>query len=338
MTDHDPIEALLKATGPRPAVPKERADRVRAATRTAWRRQLAESAGRRRTRWVISLAAAAIVVVAVGLGLRSLGPSTTTEHSGIRVERVANAAWARHGSLPVFRSRAPLHVGVIVPWNSEVMTGADARLSLRSSTGHSLRLDIDTTLRVVSDRVFALERGAVYVESSGETATPESSLRIDTAVGTIEEVGTQFEVRVRGRSLSLRVREGAASLQLPAERIVAHAGQSLRVDASGRIALGEDAVTGGGWAWVEAIAPMMVIDGRTLSEFLEWIARERGVRLQFSDTSVAEKAPAITLKGSIAGMTLEEATTAVLPSCGANHRWEPGVLVIGMDPEGPRFP
>jgi hypothetical protein len=79
---------------------------------------------------------------------------------------------------------------------------------------------------------------------------------------------------------------------------------------------------------------MMEIQGRSLQEFLDWIVRERGVRLQFTDTRVAGKAPAILLRGSIAGMTLEEATASVLATCGLTHRWERGTLFVGSHPEG----
>ena len=338
MNHHDSIEALLKATGRRPAVPADRMVRVRAAAHDDWRRQVARRARRRRIGWGVSLAAAAVVVVAVGLGIRALRPSITPELSGIRVERVANAAWARTRSFPLFRSTAPLHAGSIVSWGDAVTTGADARVALRAPSGHSVRLDTDTTLRVLSDRVFALERGAVYVDLRSDRAHPETSLRIDTAVGTIEDHGTQFAVRFDGGSLSLQVREGAVTLSAPAQRSVARAGQALTLDASGRIMTTEDAGAGTGWAWAEAIAPMMEIEGRSLLEFLDWVVRERGVRLQFADTGLAGRAPTIVLKGSIAGMTLGQATTSVLATCGATHRWEDGALVVGAEQGPPRVP
>lgn len=338
MTNHDPIEALLKATGRRPAVPADRTDRVRDVARAGWRREVARRARHRRIGWGVSLAAAAVVVVAVGVGIRSLRPSITPELSGVRVERVANAAWARQRSFPLFRPKAPLQVGSIVSCGDEVTTEHDARVALRAPSGHSVRLDADTTLRVLSDRVFALERGAVYVESSGGIAVRETSLRIGTPMGTIEDLGTQFEVRLDGGSLSLRVREGAVTLQASAERLVAHAGQTLRLDASGRVERTEDAGTGGGFPWAETIAPMMQIEGRSLLEFLDWVVRERGVRLRFADTGLAEKAPTIVLRGSIAGMTLEQATTSILATCGMSHRCEPGVLVVGTEHESPRLP
>ena len=114
MNDHDSIEALLKATGRRPAVPADRMDRVRAAALDDWRREVARRARYPVIRWGVSLAAAAVVVVAVGLGIRALRPSIPPGLSGIRVERVANAAGARQRSSALFRREAPLHPGSIV--------------------------------------------------------------------------------------------------------------------------------------------------------------------------------------------------------------------------------
>jgi ferric-dicitrate binding protein FerR (iron transport regulator) len=317
MNGHDSIEALLKATGRRPAIPADRTERVRAAVHDAWRREVGRRASQRRIGWGLSLAAAAVIVVGVGLGIRALRPSIAPRSSGIRVERVANAG---------------LQVGATVSWGDEVRTGADARVALRIPSGHSLRLDTDTTLRVRSDREFSLERGALYVDLRSEPTRLAPSVRIDTPVGSIEDQGTQFAVRFAGDSLSLQVREGAVTLSSPSGRAVAKAGQALTLDASGRIVRSEDAGRGAGWAWAEAIAPMMEIEGRSLLDFLEWAVRERGVRLQFSDAGLAGRAPAIVLKGSIAGMTVEQATASVLATCGAIHRWDGGALVVGTGP------
>jgi ferric-dicitrate binding protein FerR (iron transport regulator) len=317
MNGHDSIAALLQATGRRPAVPADRTDRVRAAAHDHWRREIGRRARGRRMAWGASLAAAAVAVVAVVLGIRALRPTVATGPSGIRVERAANAA---------------LQVGAVVAWGDEVTTGAGARVALRAPSGHSLRLDTGTTLRVRSDREFSLERGAVYVDLRGEPTRPAPSLRIETPVGTIEDRGTQFAARFEGGSLSVQVREGAVTLSAPAERSVAQAGQTLSLDASGRILRTESAGDGARWPWAEAIAPMMEIEGRSLLDFLDWVVRERGVRLRFADAGLAGRAPTILLKGSIAGMTLEEAAASVLATCGATPRWEEGALVVGAGP------
>ena len=83
---------------------------------------------------------------------------------------------------------------------------------------------------------------------------------------------------------------------------------------------------------------MMEIEGRFLLDFLQWDARERGVRLVFTDEKLAARARTIVLSGSIAGMTLDEATTSVLTTCGLIHRWEGESLVVGFGATPPRTP
>jgi len=138
-------------------------------------------------------------------------------------------------------------------------------------------------------------------------------------------------VRFDGRSLSLNVREGEVTLSAPSARAVAHAGQTLTLGAAGRILPTEGAENSGEWTWAETIAPMMEIEGRSLLEFLDWVVRERGAQLRFADSSLAGKAPTIVLRGSTAGMTLEQATASVLATCGMSHRWDDGALVVGPE-------
>jgi ferric-dicitrate binding protein FerR (iron transport regulator) len=323
MSEPDPIQTLLKAGGRRPVVPADRSERVRDAVRARWQLLLAERTRRRRIGWVVSVASAAAVLAAVGLGLDRFRTPVAPEPSGVRVERVTNVA--------------QLPLGWTVPRGGAVVTGPDGRVALRAPSGHSLRLDVGTTLHVLAGAAFVLERGAVYVDSGPGQTTPGTFVRIDTPFGSVEDRGTQFEARLDAGSLTLRVREGVVSVSRPAQRLVADAGQSMRLDAAGIVERTDDAGTAASWSWVEAIAPTMEIEGRSLLDFLNWSARERGVRLRFEDDRLAEKAPKIVLKGSIAGMTLEQALTSVLPTCGMTYRWEPGALdVVTLDPSRSR--
>ena len=163
MTEHDPIETILKATGRRPPVAAERAERVRSVARSQWQRELTRRTRRRRAMWIGSLAAVAVVIVA-GFALREpaipVAPS-----SAILVERVANGVRMRTGSIPPFRTVEILRADASVPAGVSLITSPDGRAALRVAGGRSIRLDGDTTLRVLSDRTFALVAGAVYVDS-----------------------------------------------------------------------------------------------------------------------------------------------------------------------------
>jgi len=325
MTEHDPIEALLQASGRRPGVAADRAGRVREAVYAGWREEVARRGRAARTARLIALAAAAVVVVAVALGALALAPYLPEPTPVARVDRLAGTAWVRGASL--FSSNTPLALGADISTRSTVTTGPDGRVALRALKGHSLRLDVDTRLRVNSDRELALDSGALYVDARHDPAVKRDPLRIVTPLGSIEDQGTQFAVRLEGGSLSVAVREGAVTLETGAERLPARAGEGLRLDRSGRVERTQQVPDDGSWAWVEAVVPMMEIEGRSLGEFLDWVARERGLRLQYVD-GLSSRAPAIVLSGSVAGMTLDDATTAVLATCGLTGRREPGVLVV----------
>ena len=157
----DPLGALLRATGRRGAVPAERAERVKAAVEAHWQADVGRRS-RRRRRTAAMLATAATVIVAVGLGIWRLGVPGTGGADAARVEIVVRDA--RSTAVDLTTALSP---GDLVPTGSELATGADGLLALRMESGHSVRMDSRTSLRVVSDRIIALERGAIYVDSRG---------------------------------------------------------------------------------------------------------------------------------------------------------------------------
>jgi ferric-dicitrate binding protein FerR (iron transport regulator) len=317
MTDDDPIESLLRASGKRPDVGAPRAQRVRAAAHAAWRHEVARRTRRRRLIGATALAATILLAAALALTRRTPAPSAA---GVLTVERIESAAWAETGEL---------RPGSTVSRGSRVTTGDDARVALSAPSGHSLRLDRRTVLRVVGDRAFALERGAVYVDSGGTDRPASRPIRIETPLGVIDEVGTQFEARLDGSVLRVLVREGEVAVVAHAGRGTARAGQALTVDASGRIEQREDPGTPDDWSWTESVAPAFEIDGRSLAAFLSWVSRERGVRVRYQDPALARRAQSIVLSGSIAGMSMDQATASVLASSGLTGRWEPGGLVVG---------
>ena len=59
------------------------------------------------------------------------------------------------------------------------------------------------------------------------------------------------------------------------------------------------------------------------------MAREGGWTLRFADAAAARLAGEAVLRGTVAGLTPEQALAAVLPTCGLAHRFEGGDLVVG---------
>ncbi len=324
----DPIEALLRLTGPRPRVPAERAERVKDAVRAHWRSGIEGSRKRNRRRVAAALAVAATIVVAIGVGVLRRGDVALPVQSAGHVERVAGAA--------LLLPSATLAAGDEIAEGSELSTDAGGLVAMRLASGHSVRLDAGTRLRVLPGGALALDRGAVYVDSRGPDGAAAGALEIRTPLGSVSNVGTQYEVRLGEASVRIRVREGAVSLAGAGATHRVDAGEELELDDAGRTVRRELTGYGEGWSWVDGITPMLDLEGRSLREFLDWVVRERGQRLRFAVGELEDAASTTTLSGSIQGMTLDQALESVLPTCGMRHRTDGDVLRIESlrgDPE-----
>jgi len=256
-------------------------------------------------------------------------PPPATARAGARVEMVFDAVWSQPA-----RSGAPvsLRSGDEVTIGSEVATEDRGRVALRMARGHSVRLDTGTRVRVLSDRALALDRGAVYVDSSADARRDAGAtagfIEIRTPLGSIRDVGTQFEVRWLADAVRVRVREGKIAFDATGAIVEVGAGGELRLGADGAMARRDVSALGADLDWVGAITPMLDIDGRALQQFLEWMARERGLRLGFESPEVAGSAPGIVLNGSIQGMTLDQALESVLSTCRLSSRIDGDILLV----------
>jgi ferric-dicitrate binding protein FerR (iron transport regulator) len=221
-----------------------------------------------------------------------------------------------------------------------ITTGESGRAALRLASGHALRLDVGSAVRIVSERTLALERGAIYVEGS-DGADRQGGVEVETPFGVVTDVGTRFEVRLveenRGdgehdgdtaHALEVRVRDGAVRLTTERGTFEAVAGNALHVERGGDAERATAAPYGEAWRWVEAVRPPVEIEGTSLESFLDWAARESGRHWRFTDADTAAGAAGTVIHGSIDGLDVEAALTTVLPSCGLRHRVEGDVLVI----------
>lgn len=334
--DEDALARLLRAAGHRPPVPGDDAEIIRTAALFEWRRKVKARA--RRSRYLRAgglLAAAALVLLVVG------PPIWKTHRPGVeeaiaRLEavtgqvRVVSAAGEEEAA-----TAAELAPGDVVE-TGPAGGSVPGRAALRLAGGPSVRLDSATRLRLLSESVLALDRGAVYVDS-GPHGTAER-FEIRTSLGTARDVGTQFEVRLATgtgvETLALRVREGLVVLARGDESHPAAAGVELTVRPDGTVAEGTVPLRGPVWDWTLAIAPAFAIDGRTPRELLEWVARERGWELEFADREVADGASTTTLSGgSFAISVLDEETLAtLLTGSGLGFRVEDGTIRVALAP------
>jgi ferric-dicitrate binding protein FerR (iron transport regulator) len=322
----DEVARLVRWAGTSGPIAAERLARVRTAVHGAWRDEYVARQAKTRRRWLmvaVSLAAAASVVIAFAIRgpIRRLAP--------VLVALIDQATG----------SPAPLTAGGAVMSGSTVTTSVGT-LAMTLTSGVHLRLDASSTARVDSATDVALERGAVYVDSASAHPTQPgaSPITIHTPAGLVRDIGTQFEVRLTGAGIRIRVRDGQVRVtDANAVDARAGAGEELFSRPDGSIDRRLSAVTGTEWAWAERAAPPFSVEGKTLGAFLDWVSREGAWTVTFADSSFSQAARATVLHGRpdlLKGLTPAEALEVVLPTCGLRHRIDGQRAVIARETAG----
>ena len=331
MADRDDVAKLVRLAGKRRAVPRERAERVRSAAQAQWQEEIRRRSRKRYVWTTAALATAASLVLAIALTFLPLGSDVPTGSDAVNlVEALSGSAWSRFSG----EENRSLEVGDDLRLGSELATAEESRAAIRLASGHSVRLDASTRIRLLDDGSLAVDRGAIYVDSGFE-ATTTRALDVHTPLGVIEEIGTQFEVRLENDSVRVRLREGTVVVHQDDRDHDLQVGTELELNPDGSVTRRAFPAHGAEWEWFAGITPMLDLEGRTAMAFLEWVARERGWTLAFTDDGVARFAGETVLGGALERLTLDEALDAVLPTCQMTYHVRNGVLVVAATPAGP---
>ncbi len=315
----DRIGQLLKIAGRRPAPDPARMSSARAAARQEWIRVV------KHRRWRVSLwalSAAALVVGAVG-GSVWLASRTAPAAEVGALERATGQVFVtvRDGE-----RRALTTAGVRLHAGDRLETPADGRASLSIDGDVSVRLDRGTSVVLDGPGRLTLDRGALYVDTGRAPRTP--ALRVHTALGVVQHVGTQFEVRLHEGSLGVKVREGAIVVEREGRRWTSRAGEWLVVAPERSPTRQPIAAYGADWSWIGEIARPFTLEGASVPQLLDWTSRELGARWEYRHPALRHRVERIVLHGSVEGLTPEEALAAVLPTCGLTYVRDGARLVI----------
>jgi ferric-dicitrate binding protein FerR (iron transport regulator) len=327
--DNDLLEKVLLLAEPRKPVDSARARVIEEMTHERWQATLVRRrAVQRRRKFTVfggGLAVAASIVLAVILMPPSLfeAPMVATV-----MNVLGSPATAERGhAMTALSNGAELHAGSVLE------TATDDGVALQLVSGHSLRLAAASRVRIEADAV-VLDVGSVYLDSGGDgRATP---IEIRSRIGTVRELGTQYMVQLSGNSLDVSVREGTVRVAKGNTVAMANAGEMLQLDESGRTLKLDLIEYGQHWEWAARLAPVPDINGLSLAEFLRWLAREQGWHLEYATPELARLAESVELRGSIEGLSGEEALKLVMMSTGWRYKLENGSLTIESLGEDPR--
>lgn len=324
MHDQDKeIAEVLKAAGAREKPPAAVEQAVREGLRSDWLVLVAEGCRLRRRR--------AGFAIAAGLAIAAIG--------GWLVAPQFSGGGDAFGSVTLASGDVQVRTGFFGDWTPATIdqslttgqaleTGVDSHVALGLPGGVSLRLDGGTRAILASPTEIILERGALYVDA-GPASPAAARLVVATPAGLVRHVGTQYEVRLLGSGVRLRVREGRIEWRSKAGAVEqGRGGEQLTIAGDGSVERQETALYGESWGWIEAATPGIELEGLRLSEFLAWAARELGREVQFDRPETAHEAESIILHGSIRGLTPEQALEAVLATTRVRASISAGLIAV----------
>ena len=318
--DETAIAGLLQRVGARPGPTDAIARQVHDAVEAEWRELVAARRRRHvRTRWLA--AAASVAVVAVGAWLAwpatRVAPVTVATLGPVVGEvelRDGDGPWRKAGT------------GNAVTSVSTLRTGRGGLAALALANGVQVRLDTGTELAMTEHGSARLASGAVYVDA-GHGRDGADTFVVDTPLGDVSHLGTQYVARLDGGALDVAVREGRVEVRGDGQVFVADAGERLTVrDAA--VERGRISPTAPQWDWIGGVTPPYSIEGRTVAEFLTWAGRETGRSVVFATPADAALAGQVTLSGTVEGLPPRQAVDAVLATTSLAARYAEGRIEV----------
>lgn len=280
-TERD-LRRLFAQAQPRPTPPAADAEEIRRAVYAEWDAVTGRRVWAKRTAY----AAAASLLLAAGIWVTGPFESAAPLASVARIERVQGDV-------------AGLAVGGSLAAGTRVSTG-EGQVAVRLASGGSLRIGAGSEVVLIGLDAAELVAGVLYFDS--EDQRPNAEFMVETAIGTVRDVGTQFLVRVDPVQgvLDVGVRDGEIMLTKDGESGTARVGERL-VATQDTSTLRRDALAtfGDEWSWAEGVAPPFDIDGRTVDEFLAWFAAQTGRSVVFGSPGAERLAQETRLSGSI---------------------------------------
>jgi hypothetical protein len=302
--DEAGIQELLRQVGARDEPSPDVMQEVQEAVYAEWQAVVRERRAHRRSLAWSMAASFALAVLAATFGLRYITRepvqvATISRIDGHLLGSAKQDGWNPRG------------VGQPIIVGETVQTDDRSRAALAFGPDVSMRLDRSTTLRMAAADRVVLNSGALYVDSP-TGAHQATALTVQAHAGSVRHVGTQYEIRTHADDIEVSVREGRVMITNAAGTSTGEAGERIRVTPQGEITRQALSADDAAWQWAVSAAPVFDINDRSLSSFLQWIARETGRQLVYASPQAETAATQVKLRGSIAGLDPDTALTAVL--------------------------
>ena len=285
------LERVLEQAEPRPQPSAEAVERARLAVKDEWQRTIGQRQARRRLK--VFAAAAGILLAVAAVMFTVLSPPPLAVEVAT-VDRATGAVYILGEQSVLERTEGPTSFTT----GQTIFTGDAAAVGLRWSEGGSLRLNERTEVTFVSTERIELESGQIYFDSVSPSGV-DVALTIGTPHGDVRHVGTQFLIDVDDDALIVRVREGRVDVE--GRLFDGHAleGEMLQLRGNEPPQKTTTTIYGTHWEWIEVVAPVVTMEGRTLGEFLDWVERETGLVVIFDSRDLQRAVVDETMRGVV---------------------------------------
>ncbi len=316
------VEKLLEHAAPRPAPPSDDEAIVREAVLAEWQTVTGRIRMRQR---VLRFAVAATVLLGVALLLNALRVDDLPAVQVASIDRSHGPIYllGEQSELQEMKGLHAISAGQIV------VSGDAAGIGFAWGNGGSLRIGENTRVEFTSTDALFLHHGRIYFDShSSQTG---ATLRIDTEHGSVRHLGTQYMAFADVHRLQVSVRQGEVEVDGHyADTATAAEGQQLTLTGAARPSIVNFSGFGEAWAWVEATAPAAEVDGKTVHEFLLWVARETGLTVAYESAAAEEQARAGILRGNVDDMDPRDELRLRMSGEDLDYRIQGGTIYVSF--------
>lgn len=296
------IEQLLGRIGDIPQPPGDMRERVKSQVESAWRDNVQEQQQKWQNYGLFAAAATITLAITVGWLMTSEPlPQPVIASLDSPLESVMTSTdgdrWQASANLDMQQG-------------AYVRAMDTASLSLTNTL--NIRMKPESVVYLSSTDEVRLISGEIYLDSYEKPK--DESFRVVTNFGIAEDIGTQFSVATSAAGWQIQVREGLVQVKDDATQVQLTESDRLNITATNRVSQSTLPAHHESWQWVENSRPVYDIEGESVDEYLQWVARETGRDLQYMSNVARESAKTTLLHGSITGMTASKSVQTVLPA------------------------
>ncbi len=322
---------LLGKAPPRVSPPEAVETEVRQAIHAEWQKVVKQDS---RSRHSISFALAASVLLAVFATLNLLRDPLADFES----QQLATIDRQFGDRIITTKGTSTSTQVASIEGGDVVETGSDSGFALGWHGGGSLRIDENTVVVFEKVNQIYLQKGRVYFDSkdilSQQPQTEAEEFLIRTDSGLIQHIGTQYMTEVTTDGTTVSVREGRVSVASDQGNRRAEIGEQLSIADSGAMSVTKIDGFDNQWQWIEKTTPAINLDGRPVSQALNWVSRESGLTVVFASDAAEFLAASTELRGLQGQLDLEptRALELFMLTVDLDARIDGGSIVVSEAP------